>query len=233
MKYLSGLWDDFLSLLFPRICCGCGASLVRNETIICTQCYIEIPRTNYHLQPENPVEQLFWGRCLIEKAAAFSFYTKGSRIRRIIHKLKYEGLKEAGILFGKIYGRSLRESGFLEDIDLIIPVPLHPSKRRSRGFNQSECICSGLSEISQIPVDTASLLRVSKSATQTRKSRYERWLNVEGIFEVRRAEAIEGKHILLVDDVITTGSTIEACAVELLKVKEVRVSVIALAVAVQ
>ncbi len=233
MRYLTDLWDDFLSLLFPRICCGCGTSLVRNEAIICTQCYIEIPRTNFHLQPENPVAQLFWGRCLIEKASAFSYYTKGSRIRRIIHKLKYDGLKEAGTLFGKIYGRSLKESGFLEDIDLIIPVPLHPSKKRRRGFNQSGCICSGLSEVSRIPVDNKSLLRVSRSDTQTRKSRYERWLNVEGIFEVRSAGAIEGKHILLVDDVITTGSTIEACAIELLKVKGVKVSVVALAVAVQ
>jgi ComF family protein len=233
MKYLSDLWDDFLSLLFPRVCCGCGAALVRNESVICTECYLEIPRTNYHLSEENPVTQLFWGRCLIEKAAAFSYYTKGSRIRRIIHKLKYDGLKDAGTLMGRIYAAGLKESGFLSDIDLIIAVPLHPSKERSRGFNQCDFICSGISEVSGIPVNKISLVRVSRSDSQTRKSRYERWLNVEGIFEVRNKEEIAGKHILLVDDVITTGSTIEACAAELLKIENVKVSVVALAVAVQ
>jgi ComF family protein len=233
MKYISDLWDDFLSLLFPRICCGCGTALVRNESVICTQCYIEIPRTNYHLAADNPVAQLFWGRCLLEKAAAFSYYTKGSRIRRIIHKLKYDGVKDAGTLLGKIYATTLRDSGFFDGIDLIIPVPLHPSKKRKRGFNQCDYICSGISEVSGIPADNRSLVRVSRSDTQTRKSRYERWLNVEGIFEVKRRDEIAGKHILLIDDVITTGSTIEACAVELLKVENVKVSVIALAVAVQ
>ncbi|MGD0582830.1 MAG: ComF family protein [Bacteroidales bacterium] len=232
MKYLADLWDDFLSLLFPRICCGCGMQLVRNESVICTECFLAIPRTNYHLIPENPVSQLFWGRCMIEKAAAFSFYTKGSRIRRIIHKLKYDGVREAGVLLGRIYASQLKESGFLSDIDLIIPVPLHPSKKRKRGFNQCDCICDGISEISGIPVDRCSLERASKSDTQTRKSRYDRWLNVEGIFEVGGIEKITGKHLLLVDDVITTGSTIEACANELLKIENVKVSVIALAVAV-
>jgi ComF family protein len=233
MNYFSDLRDDFLSLLFPRICYGCGMPLVRNESVICTECFISIPRTNYHLNPENPVSQLFWGRCLIEKAAAFSYYTKGSRIRKIIHKLKYDGLKDAGAMMGRIYASSLKESGFLSDIDLIIPVPLHPSKKRKRGFNQCDCICDGISGISGIPVNRSSLVRVSVSDTQTRKSRYDRWLNVEGIFEVREGEKITGKHLLIVDDVITTGSTIEACVNALLKVENVKVSVIALAVAVQ
>jgi ComF family protein len=232
MNFISDLWDDFLSLLFPRLCCGCGIPLVRNESVICTDCYLSIPKTNYHLTPGNPVSQLFWGRCTIEKAAAFSFYTKGSRIRRIIHKLKYDGLTDAGLLMGKIYATGLTESGFLNDIDLIIPVPLHPSKKRKRGFNQCDYICDGISGISGIPVNRTSLIRVTRSDTQTRKSRYDRWLNVEGIFEVKGEEELSGKHLLLVDDVITTGSTIEACANELLKVKDVKVSVIALAVAV-
>jgi ComF family protein len=201
--------------------------------VICTECLITIPRTNYHLTADNPAAQLFWGRCQIEKAAAFSYYTKGSRIRKIIHKLKYDGMKEAGFQMGKIYASALKESGFFEDIDLIIPVPLHPSKRRKRGFNQCDCICSGISEISSIPVDDKSLARVSVSDTQTKKTRYDRWLNVEGIFEVKTDGLLTGKHILLVDDVITTGSTIESCTNALLKVEGVKVSVIALAVAVQ
>lgn len=142
-------------------------------------------------------------------------------------------MKEAGFMMGKIYASVLKESGFFTDIDLIIPVPLHPSKRRKRGFNQCDCICSGISEISAIPVDDKSLVRVSVSDTQTKKTRYDRWLNVEGIFEVKSEVPLAGKHILLIDDVITTGSTIESCTNALLKVDGVKVSVIALAVAVQ
>jgi ComF family protein len=233
MNYLYDLWDDFISLLFPRLCYACGDHLVRNENIICTNCYIQIPRTNYHLADDNPVAQLFWGRCPLSKAAAFSFYTKGSRIRKLIHNLKYKGVREVGYELGKIYGKSLKASGFTEDIDLIIPVPLHPSKQRKRGFNQSEYISAGLSETTGIPVELKSLFRITVSDTQTKRSRYERWMNVEGIFMVKDSEKLMGKHILIVDDVITTGSTLEACAGELLKIDNVRVSVAALAVAVQ
>ena len=232
MSYLYDIWDDFISLLFPRLCYACGTHLLRNENIICTQCYISIPRTNYHLSENNPVEQLFWGRCQITKAAAFSFYNKGSRIRKLIHNLKYNGVREIGHELGRIYGQSLKKSDFLSEINVIIPVPLHSSKLRKRGFNQSECISKGISQITGLPVDTEALRRIGKSDTQTKKSRIERWMNVEDIFEVTDFRKIEGKHILLVDDVITTGSTVDACASELLKIKNVRVSVAALAVAV-
>jgi ComF family protein len=205
---------------------------MRNENLLCTECYISIPRTDYHLAEDNPVARLFWGRCGITRASAFSYYTKGSRIRKIIHSLKYKGIKELGTEMGRIYAASLRKSTFLDGIDMIIPVPLHPARERKRGFNQSDLICEGLSEISGIEVRRDVLKRISVSDTQTKRSRYERWVNVDGIFEVADQVAIEGKHLLLVDDVITTGSTIEACATELLKAKDVRVSVIALAVAV-
>jgi len=232
MNWLYDLWDDFISLLFPRLCYACGNQLLRNEYLLCTGCYVSIPRTNYHLQPENPVAQLFWGRCLIEKAAAFSFYARGSRIRNLIHSLKYLGIKEIGYELGRIYAVSLKSSGFTADVDVIMPVPLHPSKRRIRGFNQSEYISAGVSDVTGLPVNTESLVRIVLSATQTNRSRYERWTNVEGIFQVADSEAIRGKHILLVDDVITTGSTIESCVNELLKVENVKVSVIAIGCAV-
>ena len=146
MSFLYDLWDDFISLLFPRLCYACGNHLLRNEKLICTQCYISIPRTNYHLTADNPVEQLFWGRCQICKAAAFSFYNKGSRIRKLIHNLKYKGIREIGYELGRIYGQSLKKSGFKDDMDLIIPVPLHPLKQKKRGFNQSEYISIGLAD---------------------------------------------------------------------------------------
>jgi ComF family protein len=233
MSYIYDLWDDFISLLFPRLCYGCGKHLLRNENLICTECYVVIPRTNYHLENENPVAQLFWGRCLIEKAAAFSFFNRGSRIRSLIHNLKYKGIKEIGYDLGRIYGLSLKSSGFTDDIDFIIPVPLHPSKKRIRGFNQSDTISSGIADATGLVVDTCSLSRITGSATQTRRSRYDRWTNVEGIFSVTDPGTVRGRHILLVDDVITTGSTIESCANELLKIEGVRVSVIALAFAVE
>jgi ComF family protein len=232
MSYIYDLWDDFISLLFPRLCYGCGNHLLRNEILICTECFVVIPRTNYHLEIENPVSRLFWGRCIIEKAAAFSFFNKGSRIRNLIHSMKYKGIREIGYELGRIYGLSLKSSGFTDGIDLIVPVPLHPSKKRIRGFNQSEFISSGIADATGLPVDTEALARREVSATQTRRSRYERWTNVEGIFSVINPAAIRGRHVLLVDDVITTGSTIESCANELLKIEGVKVSVVALAFAV-
>ncbi len=229
MIYLYDLLEDVISLLFPRLCYGCGNHLMRNETLICTECFVLIPRTNFHLKPDNPVAHLFWGRCRIEKAAAFSFYTRDSRIRKLIHHLKYSGIREIGPELGKIYARTLKESGFFQGVDLIIPVPLHPSKKKKRGFNQAELISEGISFISGIPMDTESMERRKATGTQTKKSRYDRWANVEDIFRINNMAALTGKHILLVDDVITTGSTVEACANEILRAEDTRVSVIALA----
>ena len=232
MNYMFDLWDDVISLLLPRICHGCGNQLLRNEKVICTGCYVLIPKTNFHLSPENPVEKLFWGRCLIERAAAFSYYTRDSRIRRMIHHLKYRGASEIGNELGRIYGNSLIKSDFLKGIDLIIPVPLHPSKKRQRGYNQSDLISMGISDASGIPVGTDILKRTTVTGTQTRKSRYDRWTNVNDIFRVTCPQRLEGKHVLIVDDVITTGSTIEACANEILKEENTKVSVAALAFSV-
>jgi ComF family protein len=232
MSYFYDLWDDFISLLFPRLCYACGENLLRNEDLICTGCYAFIPRTNFHTETNNPVAQLFWGRCMVEKAASFSYYSKGSRIMKLIHNLKYKGIAEIGYLLGRMYGPSLRSSGFTSDIDLIIPVPLHPSRERARGFNQSDIISRGIADATGLTVSACSLSRRMPSSTQTRRSRYDRWTNVEGIFSVENPENLAGKHILLVDDVITTGSTIESCANELLKVEGVRISVVSIAFAV-
>lgn len=232
MSYFYDLWDDFVSLLFPRVCYGCGNHLMRNEKIICTECYVLIPRTNFHLKHDNPVAQLFWGRCIIERAAAFSYYTTDSRIRKLIHQLKYKGVKEIGPELGRIYGKSLKFSGFLDGIDMVIPVPLHPSKRRKRGYNQSELIAEGISESTGIPLDIRLLFRIRRTKTQTRKSRYDRWINVRETFRIAGGERLNGKHVLLVDDVITTGSTLEACANALSGEGDVKVSIAVLAYSV-
>lgn len=202
---------------------------MKNENIICTKCYITIPRSNFHLEPDNVVEKIFWGRCKLERAAAFSFYNKDSRIRKLVHNMKYRGIKEIGLELGRIYGNDLAKSDFLKGVDLIIPVPLHPSKERKRGFNQSMEIAKGLSIATGIPIEKETLARTPAKQTQTKLTRIDRWSNVEGIFYVNDPAKIANKHLLLVDDVITTGATIESCASELLKGENTKVSVVALA----
>jgi ComF family protein len=232
MNLVYDLLSDFISLVFPRLCQACGDHLMRNEKVICTGCYISIPRTDFHLSPVNPVSQLFWGRCKLEKASVYSYYTHGSKMQKLIHNMKYRGMREIGFEMGKLYASVLKSSGFTDDIDLLIPVPLHASKQRRRGFNQSDYIALGISEVSGLPVEKSCLKRIAGKGTQTRSSRYDRWTNVKGTFSVENCNVLIGKHILLIDDVITTGSTIESCANELLSIENVRVSAIALAASV-
>ncbi|MCU0409982.1 MAG: ComF family protein, partial [Bacteroidales bacterium] len=179
----------------------------------------------------NSLEQAFWGRCLIERAAAFSVYNRGSRIRKLIHELKYKGRKEAGTMLGDLYGRILSDSGFMEGIDIIVPVPLHPARQRERGYNQSDCIASGISAATRLPVRNDIIKRVERRGSQTQHGRYDRWENVKGLFIVSKPEAIAGKHLLVVDDVVTTGSTMEACVNVLHETADVKVSIVALAAA--
>lgn len=227
MKFLR----DLINLIFPATCAACGNVLLNNERIICLSCNYNLPRTNYHLEPDNPVELIFWGRVRIEYATAFYFFNKGSKFRHLIHELKYNGRKDIGIELGKIFGYEIMASDGFRTTDLIIPVPLHLKRLKKRGFNQSECIARGISEAMNKPMDTYSLIRTVYSSTQTRKTRYDRWLNVEGIFRITDPTALSGKHILLVDDVVTTGATLESCATEILKVEGTKVSVVVLAMA--
>lgn len=223
--------QHFLELLFPRICVVCGCKLIRDERHICLSCVLHMPRTTHHRQAENPMEQLFYGRVPVERACAYFEFRKGSNYQKILHQLKYRGLKEIGELMGERFGCELRQAGEFEDIDLICPVPLHPKKERKRGYNQSYHIALGLSKAFQVPVDTTNLKRVVFTATQTRKSRFERWQNVDGIFEVADPKQLEGKHLVLVDDVVTTGSTLEACAHSIHKSCKAKVSILTLAIA--
>lgn len=222
---------SFISLLFPRCCVVCGRSLAKGEECICAMCNINLPRTNYHLQKDNQVEQLFWGKIPLERATSFFFYRKGSDFRQILHQLKYGGQKEIGAIMGRYMASELTVSGFFEGIDVIIPVPLHKRKQRIRGYNQSEWIARGISAVTGICIDTEVIVRRKHTDTQTRKSTFERWENVDGIFELHHAESLKGKHLLVVDDVLTTGATTVACASRLMEIEGVRISVLTLAVA--
>ncbi|MCF6364950.1 MAG: ComF family protein [Bacteroidales bacterium] len=220
----------FFRLFFPKNCEACNTNLIKGETTLCTDCLYEIPKTNFHQQEDNPLNRLFYGITKIKYSTAFYFFKKGSKFQILIHKLKYNEQKELGVELGRMAGREIKNSLF-EDIDIIIPVPLHPAKKRLRGYNQSEMICKGLSEILEKESLTNVLVRHIYTQTQTKKNIEERRKNVNSAFKVINSELIQEKHILLVDDVITTGSTLVACANELLKTKNVIVSILAVAFA--
>ena len=230
MNLFTQYLNDFFNLFFPDLCIVCNSHLVNQEELICTKCLYNLPKTNYHKEIENPVSQLFWGRTKVEYATGFFTFSKGSKYQGMMHKFKYHGNKEIGYVLGKTFGNQLRNSVF-NQIDIIIPVPLHKSKLKKRGYNQSEWIAKGLSETIKKPLDIKSFIRSVATETQTRKSRFERWKNVEKIFKVTNENALKGHHILLVDDVVTTGSTLEACANAILEIKDTKVSIAALAVA--
>lgn len=222
-------WESFFALFFPNYCCACGKYISNNEGLLCIKCFCELPKTNYHTYKDNPVAKIFWGRVEIQAATSYMHFVKGSKYSRMMYLFKYEGQKQVGVQLGRFFGADLYDSWLFKDVDIIIPVPLHKRKQRKRGFNQSECIARGLSKSMHREVVCDNLVRNEFTKTQTRKSRIDRWKNVSGKFRVKSPGALKDMHILLVDDVVTTGATIEACAQELLKVQGVRVSVVTLA----
>ena len=230
MNLITQYFKDFFNLLFPDLCIVCNSHLVNQEDLICTKCLYDLPKTNYHKELDNPVSQLFWGRTKVEYATGFFTFSKGSDYQTMMHKFKYHGNKEIGYVLGKSFGNQIRNSVF-NQVDVIIPVPLHKSKLKKRGYNQSEWIAKGLSDALQKPMDVKSFIRSVATETQTRKSRFDRWKNVENIFKITNENALKGKHVLIVDDVVTTGSTFEACANAILKIEDTKVSIATLAVA--
>jgi len=226
-----GWINDFISLVFPRICAGCGNSLWKHEQVLCNLCEFRLPKTNFHREADNPVSRIFWGRARIESAAAFLYFNKGSRVQRLVHQLKYKGRKDIGIWLGKMYGRELLNIPPFNTVRAVIPVPLHKKKYMKRGYNQSEQIAIGLSGPLNAPVNRFLLTRTKPTETQTRKSRFSRYQNVREIFTVYNPEAWAGSHLLLVDDVITTGATLESCVEALSAIPGVKVSIVCIATA--
>ncbi len=225
--YLSAFTD----LFFPKTCAVCERPLSGNEPGVCSSCFLKFPATGFHTDPENDVYALFRGRVMIEQAAAKYFFYKDTILQKAVHEFKYRGNTRLGVNFGRIVGNELRHTSFVS-ADMIVPVPLHYKKHKKRGFNQSEILAGGMAESMGKPVGNV-LVRKEATESQTERSRYERWKNVEGAFLCKDPEAVRHKHVLLVDDVITTGSTMEACARELLAVEGVKVSVAALAYTVR
>lgn len=223
--------EDFLSLFFPDLCCACGDHLVSHEYQLCTACLYDLPYTHFHLQPDNPVARQFWGRIPVKAAFAYLYFHKQGKVQNLIHHLKYKNRPRLGNLLGEMYGRELRKHGLVSSIDYIIPVPLHTSRLKSRGYNQSYCIAEGLACILGIPLGDKYLNRSKPTGTQTHKGRFERFENMVEVFRLQNADELVDKHILLVDDVITTGATLEACALSLLEVQGLQISILAIAYA--
>jgi len=223
--------QDFLALIYPRNCVACGNSLFKHEEQVCNYCYTHLPKSNFHKQPRNPVDALFYGRTPLLLASSFYVFQKKGSIQKVLHAIKYKHNKDLAVLVGKWYAEDLKTNNIISKADFIIPVPLHSKKFKIRGYNQSEEFARGLSEGLKITLNTSVLQRTEFTETQTKKSKYERWENVEDVFELIAPETFKNKHVVLVDDVITTGATIEACCQLLQQIEGIQVSVLSIAYA--
>jgi len=217
MQQLKHLALDVIGLLFPNLCSGCGLSLYNGEKAICLHCLYDLPYTDFHLHQRNLVAKQLWGRLPFEAAMAMLYFKKGTKTQNLIHNLKYNGKTEVGVRLGNLLGEKLIDSQYYKDVDYVIPVPLHHKKQRERGYNQSLHIANGIAERMKLRVNKDQLIRKRVTETQTKKSRYNRYENMLTVFEINHPEIVKNKHILLVDDVITTGATIEACGNSLLR----------------
>ncbi|OKL40828.1 ComF family protein [Pontibacter flavimaris] len=228
------MFEDLLSLLFPETCYACSGSLARGEKYICTNCSVKLPYTDFHVHGAtelNPLQRRFWGKVPVRFAFSYLYFMPKGRVQRLLHQLKYKGAKELGEHLGQRYGSLLSDYHYSSQFDVIVPVPLHKYKLRRRGYNQAESFARGLSQSMKLPYSGQAIRRNTHTGTQTRKSRLDRWQNVEQVFEVASPEQVQGRRILLVDDVLTTGATLEACARALLAAGAEEVSIATIAAA--
>jgi ComF family protein len=229
MKSRIPIFKSLLHLFFPFTCCGCGTDLIREKELFCLWCQASTPVTGFEILADNPIEKIFWGRMEIQAGSAHMYFTNGSFLRHGLHLLKYKGKKEIGIYFGRMMGNALKHADRFRNCEIIVPLPLFTEREKKRGYNQAAMIAAGISEELKIPVLTDAVIRTKSTESQTRKTRIQRWENMSSKFEVRDNAKISGKHILLVDDVITTGASIEACGLALLEISGLKLSVACLA----
>lgn len=218
-----------LHLFIPHQCAGCGSDIMSRQQVLCMHCINRLPVTSFCDHANNPVEKIFWGRMPVTAAASYLYFSKDSVLQHIIHELKYKGNKELGSFIGRKMGEALLSAQRFNDMNALIPLPLYAARERKRGYNQATLLCRGMAEVLNLPVLTQVIHRHTSSETQTNKNRIDRWLNMQGKFVLQQPDAISGKHILLVDDVITTGATLEACGQELLTAPNIRLSIMTMA----
>jgi ComF family protein len=229
MQNRFSFFRSLLHLFFPHTCCGCGTELLAEDILFCLYCQAFMPLTRFEYFPSNPIEKIFWGRVEIQAAAAHVYFTSGSSIQQSLHLLKYKGRKQVGEYFGLRMGMAIKQSKRFRHCDVIVPLPLFADREKKRGYNQAGVIAEGISRQLNIPVISDAVYRSKKTETQTNKSRIQRWKNMEATFEIKNPQLILGKHILLVDDVVTTGASLEACALVLKNISGVRISICCLA----
>jgi len=227
---LSNILNDISNVLVPRVCFGCNTHLLGGEHILCTLCRNDLPLTNYNFNVENPVDRIFYGRINIIKANSFLFFVENGVVQQLLHHLKYKNQEKVGDFIGDWFGQLIKEQGFIDKIDLVIPVPLHSKKLRQRGYNQLTRFGLRLSEHLGAEFREDILLKTSNSRTQSKKGRIGRWFENKSLFDITKSSLIEGKNILLIDDIITTGATIEMCAKALHKCQNIKIFVASMAV---
>lgn len=225
------MFHSFLDLIFPRICAGCQHPLHLNEEHICTNCRFDLPKTNSHIEPDRKLINRFAGKVHLEHSLAYLKFVKGGKVQKIMHEIKYGDNQELGEMLGRMYGAELREKGFFEHFDLVLPVPLHQKRLIVRGYNQSDSLAKGVAEGLRIEWRDNILKRGIATDSQVAKSRLERYKNMQDVFFVKNFEGLESKKIVVVDDTLTTGATLESCVLALIDAGAKNVSVIAMAVA--
>jgi ComF family protein len=231
MQALKRIFESAAHLFYPHVCTGCGSDILPKENQLCARCINNLPATGFASHPHNPVEEIFWGRIKLAAAHSEFYFDKEALIQHLVHQLKYKNNQSIGMYLGEMMAKTLQSSKRFEHIDALVPLPLFPEKERKRGYNQAAIICNGMSQVMNIPVLKDKLQRQRYTETQTKKHRAERWENVEGSFIVHDTAALKGKHLLLVDDVVTTGATLEAAGMVLLKVPDVTLSIATLTLA--
>ncbi len=223
---LKSLLSDLLHLIYPHNCEGCGSDTLNQDSFLCTKCLYQLPHTGFIENADNPLERKLYGRLKVQHAGAGFYFSKDGLLQHLIAQLKYKNNKAMGLYLGKLLGYQLMDCKRFDTVELLIPLPLNRKKENKRGYNQSELICQGIASVWERPIVTDAISRVINTATQTKKNRSDRWENVDGVFAVTNAEKLIGKHIALIDDIITTGASIDACGNELLKVSGIKLSVI-------
>lgn len=228
---LKNIVNSTLHLFYPHLCTGCGSDLLEETDLLCLSCIHDLPHTHFADFANNPVEKYFWGRLPLLAAYSQFYFSKEFLMQHLVHQLKYRGDTKIGFYLGQVMGKTLLNSHRFDALDALIPLPLYAAKERKRGYNQAAVICNGMSAVMNIPVLNGVVIRQLATDTQTRKHRTERWENVKGSFTVIKENELSGKHVLLVDDVVTTGATLEACGHAILEVENTRLSIATLAYA--
>jgi ComF family protein len=231
MNLLVNVKEAILHLAFPHVCAGCGTDSLSSDQPICLRCLDALPQTRFEQHSGNPAEKIFWGRLPVAQATAHYYFTKASLMQRLMHQFKYRGQRELGFYLGQQMGVRFQETAAFTDVDALVPLPLFAAKERRRGYNQAAVLCDGIADVLQKPVLKNVVQRMAHTESQTKKSRAERWQNIEGRFAITDPGQLAGRHVLLADDVVTTGATLEACGRALLEVEGIQLSIATLCIA--